>query len=108
MFNEYFDILCYYQKLITLYLWDVYLLFKVNLNKTKQKWNKPGSKEVVVVVVVVGDVVVLVEVVVSDEEDLDGDENMEAFKNLFDKRVFRFYRIGNHLIKKYSILLLSF
>ena len=31
---------------------------------------------------------VLVEVVVSDEEDLDEDENMEAFKNLFDKRVF--------------------
>ena len=65
------------------------------MNKTKQKWNKLGPKEVVVVVDVVGDVVVLVEVVVSDEEDLDGDENMEAFKNLFDKRVFRVYRIRN-------------
>ena len=58
------------------------------MNKTKQKWNKLGSKEVVVVVVVVGVVAVLVEVVVSDEEDLDEDENMEAFKNLFDKSFF--------------------
>jgi hypothetical protein len=57
-----------------------YLLFKVNLNKTKQKWNKLGSKEVLVVVVVVVDVVTFVVVVVSDEEDLDEDENMEAFK----------------------------
>ena len=63
-------------------------LFKVSFNKTKQKWNKLGSKEVVVVVVVVVGVEVFVEVVVSDEEDLDEDENMEAFKNLFNKRVF--------------------
>ncbi len=55
------------------------------MNKTKQKWNKLGSKEFVVVVVVV---VVLVEEVVSDEADLDEDENMEAFKNLFDKSFF--------------------
>jgi hypothetical protein len=41
-------------------------------------------------------------VVVSDEEDLDEDENMEAFKNLFDKRVFRVYRIRNFsFLKRY-------
>ena len=37
--------------------------------------------------------------VVSDEEDLDEDENMEAFKNLFDKRVFRVYITRNHFKK---------
>ena len=60
------------------------------MNKNKQKWNKLGPKEVVVVVDVVGDVVVLVEVVVSDEEDLDEDENMEAFKNLLIKGCLEF------------------
>jgi hypothetical protein len=66
------------------------------LNKTKQKWNKLGSKEFVVVVVVV---VVLVEEVVSDEADLDEDENMDAFKNLFDKRFFTVYITRNHIKK---------
>jgi hypothetical protein len=72
-------------------------VYSCYLNKTKQKWNKLGSKEVVVVVVVVGVVAVLVEVVVSDEEDLDEDENIEAFENLFDKRVFRVHRIRNEI-----------